>query len=151
MDKKDYCQCTPDSQQPKRILGRNHLTCLNCKLVIEESLDTKETSTSWIEIDPSDNRNFNPRIMGVESAKRVLKYATLFEKISKFLQTANLIAVSVLFLAGLFLELHIALLFVYWVAVAALWGFGYLQVALIQGLASYFQMKACEHLSDSDR
>jgi hypothetical protein len=84
--------------------------------------------------------------IGEEAAKRTIKFASLFESIGKVLQTLNVVSVVILFFIGFFIPDPAWLKFAFWAAVLIIWAFSYVQTSLIRGLASYFQMKASDHL-----
>lgn len=83
---------------------------------------------------------------GDEAAKRTIRYASLFETIGKVLEILNVIGVLILIVVGFFIPDPAWLKFAYWGGVLIIWGFSYVQTALIRGLSSYFQMKASDHL-----
>lgn len=84
--------------------------------------------------------------IGNEAAHRTVKYASLFENIGNLLQILNVIGACVLLAAGFFIPGPGWGKLIYWVIVLILWAFSYVQTSLIRGLASYFQMKASDHL-----
>ena len=84
--------------------------------------------------------------IGNEAAHRTVKYASLFEKIGNLLQILNVIGACVLLAAGFFIPGPGWGKLIYWVIVLILWAFSYVQTSLIRGLASYFQMKASDHI-----
>jgi hypothetical protein len=84
--------------------------------------------------------------IGNAAAHRTVKYASLFENIGNVMQILNLIGACVLIAAGFFITGPGWVKFIYWVAVLILWAFSYVQTSLIRGLASYFQMKASDHI-----
>ena len=84
--------------------------------------------------------------IGDAAAHRTVKYASLFENIGNVMQILNSIGACVLIAAGFFITGPGWVKFIYWVAVLILWAFSYLQTSLIRGLASYFQMKASDHI-----
>ena len=148
MSEKEYCKCSAENQKSKFVFGRKSFTCGTCNLSINDSFSESAVNQSELKINLDSNSfpKIDYRQLGIESAKRVFKYGTLFEKIAEFLQVFNTIVSVFLFLAGFFLTELGSLKLIYWVAILLLWFFGYLQVALVRGITSYFQMKACNYL-----
>ena len=137
-------------------------TCKDCSRVLTWEWSTKFRDSKPVEMDESDvdeeapspiikpvqkNLTLSDQIkIGEEAAKRTIKFASLFESIGKVLQTLNVVSVVILFFIGFFIPDPAWLKFAYWAAVLIIWAFSYAQTSLIRGLASYFQMKASDHL-----
>ena len=88
---------------------------------------------------------------GVQAAIRVKKYGTLWDQIGSVINILNSIGAGILlfllFISGL--EGKIILLGI--VVISLLWGLSYLQISIIKGLASYFQMRSADYLERKDR
>ena len=137
-------------------------TCKDCSRVLTWEWSTKFRDSKPVEMGESDqdeeapspiikpvqkNLTLSDQIkIGEEAAKRTIKFASLFESIGKVLQTLNVVSVVILFFIGFFIQDPAWLKFAYWAAVLIIWAFSYVQTSLIRGLASYFQMKASDHL-----
>jgi hypothetical protein len=137
-------------------------TCKDCSRVLTWEWSTKFRETKPVEMVDSDEEEESPLPnikpvqktltlsdqikMGDEAAKRTIRYASLFETIGKVMQILNVVGVVILFFIGFFIPDPVWLKFAYWASVLIIWAFSYVQTSLIRGLASYFQMKASDHL-----
>jgi hypothetical protein len=86
---------------------------------------------------------------GQDSAIRVFRFGTLFEKIGSILQFLNAFAAIVIAAIILFVDNPTSLKLIGILFVGLVWGLGFLQTSLIRGLASYFQMRSSEYLEES--
>jgi len=86
---------------------------------------------------------------GHDSAIRVFRFGTLFEKIGSILQFLNAFAAIVIVAIVLFVDNPTSLKLIGILFVGLVWGLGFLQTSLIRGLASYFQMRSSEYLEKS--
>lgn len=84
--------------------------------------------------------------IGVAAARRAAKYSKLFDRIGNILRIINNLASVVLLVISFFLDFSTAMRALFITIVFVVWGLGYIQMALIRGLASYFQMKASDFL-----
>jgi hypothetical protein len=162
MARRDFCSCSEKGTYGLGIatLATGELVCNNCNgLIPPTDLGDEVFEPSSVEVPqeiksykkPSISRgegnNLQSHIQnGNAAALRTKSYATLFENIGKVIQALNLIAVIILSLAVLFIPTTSLMKFVYWVVILIAWGISYVQTALIRGVASYFQMKASDHL-----
>lgn len=87
---------------------------------------------------------------GHDSAIRVFKFGTLFEKIGSILQFLNAFAALVIVAIILFVDNPTSLKLIGILFVGLVWGLGFLQTSLIRGLASYFQMRSSEYLEKNN-
>lgn len=85
-------------------------------------------------------------LLGESATKRTLKYATLFENIGSVMQVLNTIGAIILFFVGFFISGPGWMKIVFWVAILIIWAYSYVQTSLMRGLASYFQMRASDHI-----
>lgn len=84
--------------------------------------------------------------LGIEAANRTKKYAGLFETIGAIFQALNLVGGSLLAVIILFIPANASVKLISILGVLILMGLAYVQTSLIRGLASYFQMKANDHI-----
>lgn len=147
---KNFCQCSKTVQESwgTQIASGGQANCSFCDLpVIDQTLKTKTSK----ETERSDSSTPEVKVvdqveLGLDAAQRTEKYASLFEDLGNIMQVLNVIGACVLIAAGFFIAGPGWVKLIYWIAVLILWGFSYLQTSLIRGLASYFQMKASDHI-----
>lgn len=162
MARQEFCNCSEKGTYALGIttLSTGELACKNCRGLIPPSdlgaeiLDNKALNAK--ETINSNNRNFKQKgkglnlqseiSNGIEAAKRTKNYATLFETIGKVLQALNFVGALLLIFAVFIIPSSSLMKFIYLIGVLILWGVSYVQTALIRGLASYFQMKASDHI-----
>ena len=83
---------------------------------------------------------------GVQAANRVMRYATLWDKIGNVLNILNIIGVIILSIFILISGFEGKYILLGLLLLAILWGLGYLQISIVRGLASYFQMRSADYL-----
>jgi hypothetical protein len=83
---------------------------------------------------------------GVEAARRVKKYGTLWDQIGSVINVLNSIGAGILLILLLISGIEGKIILLGIVAIAILWGLSYLQISIIKGLASYFQMRSADYL-----
>ena len=84
--------------------------------------------------------------IGVTAARRAAKYSKLFDRIGNVLRIINNLGCVALLVISFFLDFSTAMRALFITLVFVVWGLGYIQMALIRGLASYFQMRASDFL-----
>lgn len=147
-----FCKCEFEKQDPVVLLGSGLMGCMRCNKPIDneggtpiynegETIDNAEYS----KVGNEDSLDQQKKI-GKAAAFRTIKFATLFENIGKVLQILNVFGACILIAVGIFISGSGWIRFGYWIGVLILWAFSYVQTSLIRGLASYFQMKASDHL-----
>ena len=162
MARRDFCSCSEKGKYSLGIatLATGELVCNNCKGLIPPTDLGDEVFVPPVTEIPQEIKSYSrPSVSrgegnslqshienGNAAALRTKTYATLFENIGKVVQALNLIAVIILSLAVLFIPTSSLMKFVYWIVILIAWGVSYVQTALIRGVASYFQMKASDHL-----
>jgi hypothetical protein len=136
--------------------------CPTCKTKKNEFIFTNSPSPEEIEESdarsvasyPKGNSTFGKKsetieqqnVIGNAAAQRTVKYASLFESIGYVLQILCAVSACLLLFVGFFISGPVWVKLVYWVAIVIFWAFSYAQTSLIRGLASYFQMKASDHI-----
>jgi len=98
----------------------------------------------------SEKGNIRPN-EGIEAALRVKKYGTLWDQIGTVINVLNSIGAVILFILLFVLGLDGTMILLGIVFIAILWGLSYLQISIIKGLASYFQMRSTDYLERKDR
>jgi hypothetical protein len=88
---------------------------------------------------------------GVQAAIRVKKYGTLWDKIGSVVNVLNSVGAGILLILLLVSGLEGKIILLGVVVIAVLWGLSYLQISIIKGLASYFQMRSADYLERKDR
>jgi hypothetical protein len=88
---------------------------------------------------------------GFRAASRVMRYATLWDRIGNIFNILNIVGAIILglmiiFLSGFEMKFKILSLF----GLAILLGITYLQISLIRGIASYFQMRSMDYLESRE-
>jgi len=83
---------------------------------------------------------------GIEAAFRVKKYGTLWDQIGTVINVLNSVGAVILFILLLVSGLDGTMILLGIVLIAVLWGLSYLQISIIKGLASYFQMRSADYL-----
>ncbi len=83
---------------------------------------------------------------GVQAALRVKKYGTLWDQIGSIINVLNSIGATILLILLLISGLEGKIILLGIVVIAVLWGLSYLQISIIKGLASYFQMRSADYL-----
>jgi hypothetical protein len=88
---------------------------------------------------------------GSQAASRVMRYATLWDRIGNIFNILNIVSAVILgwliiFLSGFEMKFKILSLF----GLAILLGISYLQISLIRGIASYFQMRSMDYLENRE-
>ena len=83
---------------------------------------------------------------GIEAALRVKKYGTLWDQIGTVINVLNSIGAVILFFLLFVYGLDGIMILFGIVVIAVLWGLSYLQISIIKGLASYFQMRSADYL-----
>ena len=83
---------------------------------------------------------------GIEAANRVMRYGTLWDKIGNVLNVLNIIGFFILLLfvsfSGFELKYRLGGLLI----LVVLLGVSSLQISIIRGVASYFQMRSADYL-----
>ncbi|CAN2174972.1 hypothetical protein MCEMRE26_00144 [Candidatus Nanopelagicaceae bacterium] len=144
------CKCSPSVRNSwgteKNSSGE--IVCSFC-----EQLSDDLEQRSGVSVEPPrpalptrDVKKIDQIQIGLQAADRTEKYSTLFENIGKIMQILNSVGAVVLLIAGFFIDAPGFIKFIYWVVILIVWAFAYVQTSLIRGLASYFQMKASDHL-----
>ena len=101
---------------------------------------------------PSSNEKGNVQPNeGIEAALRVKKYGTLWDQIGTVINVLNSIGAVILFVLLFVSGLDGTMILLGIVVIAVLWGLSYLQISIIKGLASYFQMRSADYLERKDR
>ena len=85
--------------------------------------------------------------LGIEAAKRTYKYANLFQRIANALEVVYALSAIILIVCSFILDFSNSIRFIFICSVLILWIAGYVQTALILGLASFFQMKSSDFLN----
>jgi hypothetical protein len=162
MVRQEFCNCSEKGTYALGIatLSTGELACSNCRGLIPPSDLGAEILSQKAPVakEPikSENRNIKHQVKGlnlqsevsngIEAAKRTKSYATLFETIGKVLQALNFVGALLLIFIVFFIPSSSLMKLIYLLGVLIFWGVSYIQTALIRGLASYFQMKASDHL-----
>jgi len=162
MARQEFCNCSEKGTYALGIvtLVTGELACNNCRGLIPPSelgaeVLSQPASEAKQKIKPVDpdyaqarkGLSLNGEIdNGNAAALRTKNYATLFETIGKFLQFLNIVAVVLLIIVVLIISTSSALKILYVIGIFTVWGVSYVQTCLIRGLASYFQMKASDHI-----
>ena len=97
-------------------------------------------------IPPSNEKGYVQPSEGIEAALRVKKYGTLWDQIGTVINVLNSIGAVILFILLFVSRLDGTMILLGIVAIAILWGLSYLQISIIKGLASYFQMRSADYL-----
>jgi hypothetical protein len=101
---------------------------------------------------PSSNEKGNVQPNeGIEAALRVKKYGTLWDQIGTVINVLNSVGAVILFILLFVSGLDGTMILLGIVLIAILWGLSYLQISIIKGLASYFQMRSADYLEQKDR
>ncbi|CAN2174821.1 hypothetical protein MCEMZLE2_00139 [Candidatus Nanopelagicaceae bacterium] len=103
---------------------------------------TESTSVASVELETIEDR----KILGLEAAKRTNKYAGLFDSIGEVFHILNLVGGGLSILVVLLIPIDSTIKVVSILGLLVLMGLVYVQTSLIRGLASYFQMKANDHI-----
>ena len=88
---------------------------------------------------------------GVQAAIRVKKYGTLWDQIGSVINILNTIGAGILLILLLISGFEGKIILLGIVAIAVLWGLSYLQISIIKGLASYFQMRSADYLERKNK
>ena len=88
---------------------------------------------------------------GVKAAIRVKKYGTLWDQIGSVIYLLNTISAGILLILLLVSGLEGKIILLGIVVITVLWGLSYLQISIIKGLASYFQMRSADYLERKDK
>ena len=83
---------------------------------------------------------------GYQAALRVRKYGTLWDQIGTIINILNSIGVAILLILLLISGLDGKFILLGIVIIAVIWMLSYLQISIVKGLASYFQMKSADYL-----
>ena len=83
---------------------------------------------------------------GIEAALRVKKYGTLWDQVGSIINILNSVGAGALIIFLFISGLGGKLILLGIVFIAVLWGISYLQISIIKGLASYFQMRSADYL-----
>lgn len=146
----DLCSCNSTVRKSWGTTENTNgqIICGFCDLLTSEQVEVKgsPTEATPLEIFTRKAKEIDHVAVGLEAANRTERYATLFEKIGSVVQSLNTIGACLLLVVGFFLTGAFWVKVIYWIAILILWGFSYVQTAFIRGLASYFQMKASDHI-----
>jgi hypothetical protein len=107
-----------------------------------QSLNENNTKVASARVNPD---------LGVQAALRVRKYGTLWDQIGSVINILNTIGAGILFIFLLISGLDGKIILLGLVAIILLWGLSYLQISIVKGLASYFQMRSADYLERRDR
>ena len=73
-------------------------------------------------------------------------YGSLWDQIGSVINILNSVGAGILFILLLVSGLEGKIILLGIVVIAVLWGLSYLQISIIKGLASYFQMRSADYL-----
>lgn len=144
----EFCICSEAEQKPEVRFGSKSFWCGACKLMIasEEKLRVEALNSGELTKIKKPLTLQDQIVEGNLAANRTITFATLFENIGRVMQTVSTVGALILLVSGLFLSGAWWIKVIYWVAILIIWAFSYVQTALVRGLASYFQMKASDHI-----
>jgi len=88
---------------------------------------------------------------GLQAASRVMRYATLWDRVGSFFNILNVVGAVILGLIIIFLSgFEMKFIILSLLGLAILLGISYLQISLIRGVASYFQMRSVDYLESRE-
>ena len=138
----EFCECaSPWVSGDKCDQCNKKIAPERLKLIPEESLTKASVSK------PSTQTN--PKVQvdeGIAAALRVKKYGSLWDQIGSVINILNSVGAGILFILLLVSGLEGKIILLGIVVIAVLWGLSYLQISIIKGLASYFQMRSADYL-----
>ena len=83
---------------------------------------------------------------GIEAANRVMRYGTLWDKIGNVLNVLNIIGFFILLIFVSFSSFELKYRLAGLLILLIVLGVSYLQISIIRGVASYFQMRSADYL-----
>jgi hypothetical protein len=130
-------------------LKKNYSRCPNCE---ELKFAAESENKEWI--DETEQKTYadlsgrteSNQDMGTEAATRVMRYGTLWDKIGNIINFLNIIGFFILLIFVSFSNFEIKYKLVGLLILVIVLGISYLQISIIRGLASYFQMRSADYL-----
>ena len=130
-------------------LKKSYSRCPNCEKLKHEAESKGEVWPEETEQKPYEDLNVaieTNQDRGFEAANRVMRYGTLWDKIGNILNILNIIWFFILLIFVSFSGFEIKYRLLGLLILVIVLGVSYLQISIIRGVASYFQMRSADYL-----
>ena len=134
-------------------LKKSYSRCPNCE---ELKYKAESEGKEWKdETEQKTYENLNDTIesnqdRGTEAANRVMQYGTLWDKIGNVLNILNIISFFILLIFVSFSSFELKYRLGGLLILVIVLGVSYLQISIIRGVASYFQMRSADYLEKKE-
>ena len=130
-------------------LKKSYSRCPNCEELKYKAESEGEVWLEETEQKPYEDLNVTIETnqdRGIEAANRVMRYGTLWDKIGNILNILNIIGFFILLIFVSFSGFEIKYRLLGLLILVIFLGVSYLQISIIRGVASYFQMRSADYL-----